>query len=293
MQVTRTFAKNIIWIRWSQRWTYSHSGVLHAKRTMGLGTRPALPPIWCSIWKRSVLTMLKWSGMMNAYGSLLLTDVLAITFSHAYARLTFFVVSIFATGLFLFISLFNLFQLYTSSCMVVEAYGTMQANAFMRGIYSNDVFIPKATAAPLVHSLHQFLKAYLYQAHHSYEASVAAFALVPKLHALHQIWHEMQRQLRTCEHVHNPASLSCPIDEDFIGRFACLSRSVSPRAIIQRTIQRYVCHIYIAWARAWEKKRKRKRMVRIKSGKDEGLYICSVDWYSYIERCKSMKMYGF
>ena len=131
-----------------------------------------------------------------------------------------------------------------------EAYGTQQLNRFMRGLYEGDVFIPSATARCLCASLYSWLRAYCFLAHDSFEKGVAAYPMLPKLHAVHEIGHLMRHQATLSNFVVNPAVHSCSVDEDMVGRCACISRGVSPQKIPQRTLERYLCHIQILWARA-------------------------------------------
>lgn len=135
---------------------------------------------------------------------------------------------------------------------VPKAHGTERMNFFMRGIYSNDVFIESHVAAELSAALHEFVKAYTYEAYAAYQLDLSFFPMFPKLHAVHEIQHEMKRQSRIANYVFNVAAHSCSLDEDFIGRCAAVSRCTSPRLICKRTLERYLCQIQIAWARNWE-----------------------------------------
>ena len=133
---------------------------------------------------------------------------------------------------------------------VVEAYATERANRFFRGIYQHDVFIPRDDATTLSDCLYDFVHAYLYQACvSSKQGKFDFFPLYPKVHAVHEVAHEQRRQCRLSPFTLNPAIHACSIDEDFIGRMAALSRCVSPRVIPQRTLNRYLVHIQICWAR--------------------------------------------
>ena len=119
----------------------------------------------------------------------------------------------------------------------------------MRGLYSNDVLMPSAVASDLSCALYDFVKAYMFEAAAAYRAGSSYFALFPKLHSLHEIAHELLRQSKVADYAVNPAAHSCSMDEDFIGRCAAISRTVSPRIIAKRTIQRYLAHIQVAWSR--------------------------------------------
>ena len=130
-----------------------------------------------------------------------------------------------------------------------KAAGTKKLNYFMRGLYSNDVYMPSAIAKDLSCALYDFVKAYMFEASAAYQVGSSYFGLFPKLHSLHEIAHELLRQSKIADYAINPAAHSCSMDEDFIGRCAAVSRTVSPRIIAKRTIQRYLAHIQVAWSR--------------------------------------------
>ena len=137
---------------------------------------------------------------------------------------------------------------WTLAC--TKAKGTAKINEFMRGILQRDVFIEGEDASRLSEALYVFVKAYTYEAAVAFDNDVAAFGLVPKLHALDEIRHTMQRQLATAGYCVNPCIYACSMDEDFIGRTAAVTRCVNPRLLSLRTIQRYLIHIQIAWSRS-------------------------------------------
>ena len=140
-----------------------------------------------------------------------------------------------------------------------EAFGTRQMNIFFRGMYKKDGLMSSAEGKELGTALLNFVQAYFWEASDSYRRGVSAFPLYPKLHACHEIAFELLHQAKSGPWCLNPALHACATDEDFIGRMAALSRCVSPMLIPQRTIERYLCHIHLLWARAWVSKEKRKR----------------------------------
>jgi hypothetical protein len=71
--------------------------------------------------------------------------------------------------------------------------------------------------------------------------------MLPKLHAVEEIVKELQVQSQNSFWAYNPLVESCSVDEDFIGRCAFLSRSVSPRATCIRSLQRYLVQILQVW----------------------------------------------
>ena len=119
----------------------------------------------------------------------------------------------------------------------------------MRGIYKKDVFISGPEARRLADALYVFIKAYIYEANASYEKGVSAYGLYPKLHALDEVRHLMVFQVSKTGFCLNPAIFACSIDEDFIGRTASITRCVAPKLLAQRTLQRYLVHIRMAWSR--------------------------------------------
>ena len=209
---------------------------------MGPGTKPALPAISCSTWKSFAGIMLSKFDMMSSYGSLTLAWKL---YMHVFYFLKMVIRCYTLIPFYSIRVLFNMFTL-----CVVEAYATERANRFFRGIYQHDVFIPRDDATTLSDCLYDFVHAYLYQACvSSKQGKFDFFPLYPKVHAVHEVAHEQRRQCRLSPFTLNPAIHACSIDEDFIGRMAALSRCVSPRVIPQRTLNRYLVHIQICWAR--------------------------------------------
>lgn len=120
----------------------------------------------------------------------------------------------------------------------------------MRGILSHDVLIPKEAGCQ-ISALHVFCRAYVYEAAAAQKDFLPHFPLLPKLHFLHEVCFRMRRECQHSSHCFNPAAASCSMDEDFIGRAAQITRCVSPMLIPQRTLERYLCHIQLAWSREW------------------------------------------
>ena len=137
---------------------------------------------------------------------------------------------------------------------LIEAFGTQQLNLFFSGIYKEDGIMKREVGKKLGDALQNFITAYLWESSDAYKKGVAAFPLYPKLHACHEIAFRMRLEARLYPFVQNPAVHACATDEDFIGRMAALSRCVSPMKIPLRTVQRYLCHLHILWARAWKEK---------------------------------------
>ena len=131
-----------------------------------------------------------------------------------------------------------------------EASGTIEMNKFMRGIYAGEVFLHVSTARKLSASLRYFVRAYSFLAFKAFRAGNPSFPMFPKLHGVHEVAHAMSKQCEYSQWIWNPATVSCSMGEDFVGRCASISRGVSPRLIAKWFLQRYLCHIQVLWARA-------------------------------------------
>ena len=60
----------------------------------------------------------------------------------------------------------------------------------------------------------------------------------------------MVAQTVSFDWIENPMAQSCAMDEDFIGRFCVLTRSVSPRLRVQRAMERYLTQVLLIWMRS-------------------------------------------
>ena len=128
-------------------------------------------------------------------------------------------------------------------CAAVKA-----LNVFMQTLYHNELWIESRKARELAALGTRFVKIYCYLASLSAERGQPYFALKPKLHLFHEaaVWLDIQSS--KADFCLNCLSESCSLDEDFVGRLAFISRSVSPRLVSQRSIERYLTQIQLAWS---------------------------------------------
>ena len=70
-----------------------------------------------------------------------------------------------------------------------------------------------------------------------FEHRRALFLYMPNLHRLHHLQKEMQWQATRCKWVMNPLAYACQADEDYIGKPSRLSRRVSPKWPVRRTLR--------------------------------------------------------
>ena len=153
----------------------------------------------------------------------------------------------------------NMLEFINHFCMVYDAQcngeerlrfiaaAARAVNVFMKGLYSNDLWIPSTKAKEIARAGKYFVSAYMYSAFLSSKVGEPKFPLRPKLHMVHEasIWLEIQSQ--TSSHCLNCLAESCSIDEDFVGRVAYITRHVSPRLMSIRSVERYLSQIQLAW----------------------------------------------
>lgn len=120
----------------------------------------------------------------------------------------------------------------------------------MATLYRSNVFIEREKALPIINAGAHFLKAYARLAFLCHEERVSRYALTPKAHMFFHIVANMREELQHAPALLNPIVFSTASDEDFIGRFCFLTRCVSPRQRILRSMQRYLTQVYLWWARA-------------------------------------------
>lgn len=124
--------------------------------------------------------------------------------------------------------------------------GARALNKLMHLLYSGDVWLPREVATECVKCIEYFRNTYTFLASVSKNRNEMRFPLAPKLHSLEEIGHAMRVQLHHAWCM-NPIVESCSLDEDFVGHAAFITRHVSPRLMAQRTFERYVTQLMMAW----------------------------------------------
>ena len=120
-------------------------------------------------------------------------------------------------------------------------------NAMMRILYHSDVWLQRPFAQKCITYGYHFVEAYRFLAHASLVRRERRFPLIPKMHSVEEIVHEMDTQCQKSFWIYNPLVESCSVDEDFIGRAAFLARSVSPRSTCVRSLERYLVQLMQVW----------------------------------------------
>ena len=152
------------------------------------------------------------------------------------------------TGPVAYILIFDLKRLkHVREPTVLKASASRALNMWMAALYASLAFIPVGEVGPINSAGRHFLLAYGRLAHLSKRLNEPRFSLLPKIHMMWHVVDRMRQQARTLEFVENPLLEACAIDEDFIGRFCFLTRSVSPRQRIRRAMERYLTHVRLLW----------------------------------------------
>ena len=120
-------------------------------------------------------------------------------------------------------------------------------NQLMRTLYNSDIWLRCPVAKECVTNGFHFVKAYRFLARASFLRKERRFPMMPKMHSVEEIISNMDRQSRMAFWVQNPLVESCSVDEDFIGRTAFISRSVSARKTCLRSLERYLVQMCQVW----------------------------------------------
>lgn len=133
------------------------------------------------------------------------------------------------------------------------AHATRLMNELFQCLYKADAFLSREQCDYVSSRGLEFLRIYNGLAVKMFaDGKPWLFPLYPKLH----VFHEMNLQIKFDGETpltgtsFNPLVWGCQVDEDQIGRTARLSRRVSVRTQMQRTLERYLVNAYSAFVRA-------------------------------------------
>ena len=118
-------------------------------------------------------------------------------------------------------------------------------NTFLRGLYSNDLFLSADLAKTLGEQGLRFLRRYSYLAKAAHDQGRTLYVLLPKLHILqHLCLVDLLKASETSSSILNPVCQSVQMDEDYIGRNSRLARHVHPAKSVERCVQRHLQQAY-------------------------------------------------
>ena len=109
----------------------------------------------------------------------------------------------------------------------------------MRRLLGSLFFVSSEDCEYVVTSGHEFLMRYQRLAALAYHRQLCLYKFKPKIHYLNHVFLTMKDQWLLCGSAINPLGEATFMSEDFVGRTSRISRRVSPRAVAQKTLQRY------------------------------------------------------
>ena len=111
---------------------------------------------------------------------------------------------------------------------------------FLGVMHSHDLWLPHGCTGYMAKQGLTALRAYAYCAKFSMQINKRLFCMGPKFHSwahtVFELKHAFERGQRDTL---NPCIWNCEMNEDMIGRISRISRHVSPRLTVLRTLQRY------------------------------------------------------
>ena len=121
---------------------------------------------------------------------------------------------------------------------------------FLKGLYGHELWIHQSKARVIASYGELFLKWYGRGVALAYRNHQRLFLLQPNLHRFHHIVYDFKIQSQNCEWIINPLAFSTQPEEDYIGRPSRVSRRVSARMVIQRTLQRSLIAAHASYRNA-------------------------------------------
>ena len=117
----------------------------------------------------------------------------------------------------------------------------LQMGSVLRTCFMADYFLSDEQCQVIINAGHLFLMGYASLVSMCYKQSLCLFKLRPKIHYLNHIFLRVLDEWTLAGTAVNPCAEATFMSEDFVGRTARLTRRVDPRAIAQKTLQRYLC----------------------------------------------------
>ena len=130
----------------------------------------------------------------------------------------------------------------------IEASGTKAMNFLLRGLLEEGCWVPRQRVIPLYRAGNHFLEAYQFMAYKTLSRGQTHFSMIPKLHMFHHLMEEMEFQSVRAGWAWNCLIDACYQEEDFVGRTSYLTRCVSIRCQVVRTLYRYLAQLNVCWS---------------------------------------------
>ena len=123
-------------------------------------------------------------------------------------------------------------------------------DSFLTLLYKENVWIEPARARTITAHGFAYLKWQALAAEQAHQENRPLFIYMPNLHRIHHILYSMYDSAKQGHHALSALAMSCQQDEDFVGRASRLSRRVSVRTTIQRTLERCLKAGYAQYVQA-------------------------------------------
>ena len=120
-------------------------------------------------------------------------------------------------------------------------------NSVFRRLFARPLWIPITQARSIVNQWEQFLLLQQSLSVQAFESGQLLFLANPKSHLLahkNMLW-----ECDISNHILNPMSMGCQLEEDTVGKIYRLVRRVSPLTAAERSFQRYLISAYASWTR--------------------------------------------
>lgn len=121
------------------------------------------------------------------------------------------------------------------------------ANQFMRCVYHAALWLTDAERDYLLEAGYRCINKFHKLASKSFELGLTRFKYQPKFHMYGELLYGLSYEKRGRLPSLNPLTFCTQQDEDFVGRIATFSRSVSVRTVHLRTLNRYQIALAAKW----------------------------------------------
>lgn len=134
------------------------------------------------------------------------------------------------------------------SLLLVAKRAAKDLNDCLSFLYNCPLFLQANECKYVCSKGMSFLQIYSHLANKMYEEGRwQLYPLLPKSHAVHHIWHQLNEDSTTHGFGMNPLTASCQQDEDCVGRLSRLSRRVNIKTVMARTLERHRMNCFKVW----------------------------------------------
>ena len=121
------------------------------------------------------------------------------------------------------------------------------ANLFMRTLLHSGLFLLESERNTAIVAGNKVMSCFKRLAGMAYVQQLTRWKLQPKFHYMAEVVYAMESERQEDLPSLNPLSTATQLDEDFVGRVAGASRTVSSRSTHIRTIERFLLELRLKW----------------------------------------------